>query len=63
MYNRDYMKEIGLDPGDRIVPLRYVILLAALLAALCWFGARAWLRYEANGQATTADPVHVSIQS
>ena len=57
------MKEIGLSPGDRIVPLRYVILLAALLAALCWFGAKAWLRPASGGHATTANSVSVSTQS
>lgn len=34
MYNKDYSKEIGLDSGERIVPLRYLIPLLTLLAAL-----------------------------
>ncbi len=34
MYNKDYSKEIGLDCGERVVPLRYLIPLLTLLAAL-----------------------------
>jgi hypothetical protein len=63
MYNRDYSKEVGLDRGDRIVPLGYVIPVAVLLAALCWFGAVAWTRHESGSQATTREASRVIIQS
>jgi hypothetical protein len=63
MYNRDYSKEIGLDSRERIVPLRYLIPIAALLAALCWFGARTWLGHGDGGQATTTNSTHVAVQS
>ena len=46
MYNQDYSKEVGLDTGEKIVPLRYLIPIVAVLAALCWIGFVALERHQ-----------------
>jgi len=38
MNSRDYTKEIGLNKGDRIVPLPYAIAILATLAVGGWLG-------------------------
>jgi hypothetical protein len=60
MYNRDYSKEVGLDSGEKIVPLRYLIPILALVAVLGWFGTRSLMgdhpgdhRSARQSQATT----------
>lgn len=38
MYHREYNQEIGLSNGQKIVPLRYVMPLFALIAVVTWLG-------------------------